>query len=186
MTQTHKVTRALISVYDKTGLPELAQGLHDAGVKIVSTGSTAANIAALGIPVTEVKDVTGFPESLDGRVKTLHPKIHGGLLADIRKPEHVAQLSELGFEAFLLPHPTAGISLSSQFLLRLVSFSPAQAQPPKLNFPASGVIPLAPTAERGSISCLITKAPGRRLPSSGRGVLSNGFSFAFSIIYFSG
>lgn len=102
MTQTRKVTRALISVYDKTGLAELAQGLHDAGVKIVSTGSTAANIAALGIPVTEVKDVTGFPESLDGRVKTLHPKIHGGLLADVRKPEHVAQLSELGIEAFEL------------------------------------------------------------------------------------
>ena len=102
MTQTRKVTRALISVYDKTGLSELAQGLHDAGVKIVSTGSTAANIAALGIPVTEVKDVTGFPESLDGRVKTLHPKIHGGLLADVRKPEHVSQLSELGIEAFEL------------------------------------------------------------------------------------
>ena len=102
MTQTRKVTRALISVYDKTGLDELAQGLHEAGVKIVSTGSTAATIAALGIPVTEVKDVTGFPESLDGRVKTLHPKIHGGLLADMRKPEHVAQLSELGIEAFEL------------------------------------------------------------------------------------
>jgi phosphoribosylaminoimidazolecarboxamide formyltransferase/IMP cyclohydrolase len=102
MTQTRKVTRALISVYDKTGLAELAQGLHEAGVKIVSTGSTAATIAALGIPVTEVKDVTGFPESLDGRVKTLHPKIHGGLLADVRKPEHVAQLSELGIEAFEL------------------------------------------------------------------------------------
>jgi len=102
MTETRKVTRALVSVYDKTGLTELAQGLHEAGVKIVSTGSTAANIAALGIPVTEVKDVTGFPESLDGRVKTLHPKIHGGLLADVRKPEHVAQLSELGIEAFEL------------------------------------------------------------------------------------
>lgn len=102
MTQTRKITRALISVYDKTGLTELAQGLHNAGVKIVSTGSTAANISALGIPVTEVKDVTGFPESLDGRVKTLHPKIHGGLLADVRKPDHVAQLSELGIEAFEL------------------------------------------------------------------------------------
>jgi phosphoribosylaminoimidazolecarboxamide formyltransferase/IMP cyclohydrolase len=102
MTQTRKVTRALISVYDKTGLTELAQGLHEAGVKIVSTGSTAATIAALGIPVTEVKDVTGFPESLDGRVKTLHPKIHGGLLADLRKPEHVAQLADLGIEAFEL------------------------------------------------------------------------------------
>jgi phosphoribosylaminoimidazolecarboxamide formyltransferase/IMP cyclohydrolase len=100
MTDTRKVTRALVSVYDKTGLAELAQGLHKAGVAIVSTGSTAANIAALGIPVTEVKDVTGFPESLDGRVKTLHPKIHGGLLADLRNPEHVAQLSELGIEAF--------------------------------------------------------------------------------------
>lgn len=102
MSQTRKVTRALISVYDKTGLTELAQGLHQAGVKIVATGSTAANIAALGIPVTEVKDVTGFPESLDGRVKTLHPKIHAGLLADLRKPEHMAQLSELGIEAFEL------------------------------------------------------------------------------------
>jgi phosphoribosylaminoimidazolecarboxamide formyltransferase/IMP cyclohydrolase len=102
MTQTRKVTRALISVYDKTGLTELAQGLHAAGVKIVSTGSTAAHIAALGIPVTEVKDVTGFPESLDGRVKTLHPMIHGGLLADVRKPDHVDQLAELGIEPFEL------------------------------------------------------------------------------------
>jgi len=102
MTQTRKVSRALISVYDKTGLTELAEGLHAAGVSIVSTGSTAASIAALGIPVTEVKDVTGFPESLDGRVKTLHPKIHGGLLADIRNPDHVSQLSELGIEAFEL------------------------------------------------------------------------------------
>ena len=102
MTDNRQIKRALISVYDKTGLAELAQVLHEAGVKIVSTGSTAENIAALGIPVTEVKDVTGFPESLDGRVKTLHPKIHGGLLADLRKPEHVAQLSELGIEAFEL------------------------------------------------------------------------------------
>ena len=102
MTQTRKVTRALISVYDKTGLTELAQGLHTAGVKIVSTGSTAAHIAALGIPVTEVKDVTGFPESLDGRVKTLHPMIHGGLLADVRKPDHIDQLAELGIEPFEL------------------------------------------------------------------------------------
>jgi phosphoribosylaminoimidazolecarboxamide formyltransferase/IMP cyclohydrolase len=102
VTDTRKVTRALVSVYDKTGLAELAQGLHEAGVVIVSTGSTAANIAALGIPVTQVKDVTGFPESLDGRVKTLHPNIHGGLLADLRNPDHVAQLSELGIEAFEL------------------------------------------------------------------------------------
>ena len=102
MSEHRTIKRALISVYDKTGLAELANGLHSAGVAIVSTGSTAAVIAELGIPVTQVKDVTGFPESLDGRVKTLHPKIHGGLLADMRKPDHVAQLSELGIEAFEL------------------------------------------------------------------------------------
>ena len=77
MSEYRTIKRALISVYDKTGLPELAHGLHAAGVAIVSTGSTAAAIAELGIPVTQVKDVTGFPESLDGRVKTLHPNIHG-------------------------------------------------------------------------------------------------------------
>jgi phosphoribosylaminoimidazolecarboxamide formyltransferase/IMP cyclohydrolase len=94
------VRRALISVYDKTGLADLARGLHEAGVAIVSTGSTAKNIAATGVPVTPVEDVTGFPEVLDGRVKTLHPAVHAGLLADTRKPEHVAALEDLGIEAF--------------------------------------------------------------------------------------
>lgn len=88
------VTRALVSVYDKTGLIELATGLHANGVEIVSTGSTAKAIAEAGIPVTAVENVTGFPEILDGRVKTLHPKIHGGLLADRNKPSHVAALVE--------------------------------------------------------------------------------------------
>ncbi len=86
--------RALISVYDKSGVEELAAALHTAGVEIVSTGSTAATIAAAGIPVTQVADVTGFPEILDGRVKTLHPRIHGGILADRRKPEHQRTLDE--------------------------------------------------------------------------------------------
>jgi phosphoribosylaminoimidazolecarboxamide formyltransferase/IMP cyclohydrolase len=94
------VRRALVSVYDKTGLEELARGLHDAGVAIVSTGSTAARIAGAGVPVTKVEEVTGFPETLDGRVKTLHPAVHAGLLADRRLPAHVAQLEELGIEAF--------------------------------------------------------------------------------------
>jgi phosphoribosylaminoimidazolecarboxamide formyltransferase/IMP cyclohydrolase len=89
-------------VYDKTGLAELARGLHDAGVAIVSTGSTAKTIAAVGVPVTPVEDVTGFPEVLDGRVKTLHPRVHAGLLADTRKPEHLSALDELGVEAFEL------------------------------------------------------------------------------------
>jgi phosphoribosylaminoimidazolecarboxamide formyltransferase/IMP cyclohydrolase len=96
------IRRALISVYDKTGLAELARGLHEAGVAIVSTGSTAKTIAASGVPVTPVEDVTGFPEVLDGRVKTLHPRVHAGLLADQRKPEHVTALEDLGIAAFEL------------------------------------------------------------------------------------
>ncbi|MEV3902496.1 bifunctional phosphoribosylaminoimidazolecarboxamide formyltransferase/IMP cyclohydrolase [Mycobacterium sp. NPDC050551] len=94
------IRRALISVYDKSGLGELARGLHEAGVAIVSTGSTARTIADSGVPVTPVEDVTGFPEVLDGRVKTLHPHVHAGLLADTRKPEHVSALEKLGIEAF--------------------------------------------------------------------------------------
>ena len=96
------VRRALVSVYDKTGLVELAQALASAGVEIVSTGSTASTIAAAGVPVTAVGDVTGFPEILDGRVKTLHPHIHGGLLADLRKETHEHQLAEHGIAPFQL------------------------------------------------------------------------------------
>ncbi|OBG00289.1 bifunctional phosphoribosylaminoimidazolecarboxamide formyltransferase/IMP cyclohydrolase [Mycolicibacter sinensis] len=96
------IRRALISVYDKTGLVDLATGLHAAGVDIVSTGSTAKSIAAKGIPVTPVEQLTGFPEVLDGRVKTLHPRVHAGLLADLRKPEHAEALSELDIAPFEL------------------------------------------------------------------------------------
>lgn len=92
--------RALISVYDKTGLEDFARGLHEAGVALVSTGSTAATIAAAGVPVTEVTEVTGFPECLEGRVKTLHPRIHAGILADRRKQEHIDTLGELDVEPF--------------------------------------------------------------------------------------
>ncbi len=99
---TRPVRRALVSVYDKSGLDELARGLSDAGVELVSTGSTAARIAALGIPVTQVADLTGFPEALDGRVKTLHPRVHAGILADLRLEDHQAQLDELGIAAFEL------------------------------------------------------------------------------------
>ena len=89
------VKRALLSVYDKTNLVELATQLHANGVELISTGSTAATIAAAGIPVTPVEQVTRFPECLEGRVKTLHPKIHAGILADRRKDAHLAQLREL-------------------------------------------------------------------------------------------
>jgi phosphoribosylaminoimidazolecarboxamide formyltransferase/IMP cyclohydrolase len=94
------IRRALISVYDKTGLAELAKGLNEAGVSIVSTGSTAARIADAGVPVTKVEDLTGFPECLDGRVKTLHPRVHAGILADRRKPDHERQIAELDIEPF--------------------------------------------------------------------------------------
>ena len=97
-----EIKRALISVYDKTGLEELARALGDAGVEIVSTGSTAKKIAAAGVEVTEVSDLTGFPECLEGRVKTLHPRVHAGILADTRKEDHLAQLDELGVDPFQL------------------------------------------------------------------------------------
>ena len=97
---TRVIRRALVSVYDKTGLDELALGLQAAGVEIVSTGSTAATIARLGIPVTQVSDLTDFPECLDGRVKTLHPKVHAGILADLRLTDHERQLQEMGIAPF--------------------------------------------------------------------------------------
>lgn len=92
--------RALISVYDKTGIAQLARSLSESGCEIVSTGSTARTIADAGVPVTPVEQVTGFPECFDGRVKTLHPKIHGGILANVSLESHRAQLDELGIEPF--------------------------------------------------------------------------------------
>ncbi len=94
------IRRALVSVYDKDRLPELAAALAGAGVTIVSTGSTAAQIAEAGVAVTPVEELTGFPECLDGRVKTLHPRVHAGILADRRLESHVAQLADLGIEPF--------------------------------------------------------------------------------------
>lgn len=100
MTSVRPIKRALISVYDKTGLTELAQDLQAAGVSIVSTGSTAGVIESAGVAVTRVEELTGFPECLDGRVKTLHPRVHAGILADSRLESHVAQLQDLGVEPF--------------------------------------------------------------------------------------
>ena len=97
--------RALVSVYDKTGLEDFALGLSRMGVEIVSTGGTLKSLRDSAIPVTAVADVTGFPEILDGRVKTLHPRIHGGILANRAVPEHVAQLDE---------HPTKPIRLMGE------------------------------------------------------------------------
>ncbi|WP_084077199.1 bifunctional phosphoribosylaminoimidazolecarboxamide formyltransferase/IMP cyclohydrolase [Demequina sp. NBRC 110057] len=100
MAERQAVARALISVYDKTGIEDLARGLAAAGVEIVSTGSTASRIADAGVAVTRVEELTGFPECLDGRVKTLHPRVHAGILADRRLESHRAQLDELGVAPF--------------------------------------------------------------------------------------
>jgi phosphoribosylaminoimidazolecarboxamide formyltransferase/IMP cyclohydrolase len=97
-----RIRRALISVSDKTGLVPLAAALASAGVEIVSTGSTARTIADSGVAVTPVEQLTGFPESLDGRVKTLHPAVHAGLLADLRRDDHAQALVSLGIEPFEL------------------------------------------------------------------------------------
>ncbi|MHA6805720.1 bifunctional phosphoribosylaminoimidazolecarboxamide formyltransferase/IMP cyclohydrolase [Salinifilum ghardaiensis] len=94
------VRRALIGVSDKSGLLELATGLHGAGVEIVSTGGTARALSDAGVPVTPVEELTGFPEVLDGRVKTLHPRVHAGLLADTRRQTHAQQLQDLDIAAF--------------------------------------------------------------------------------------
>ena len=93
MSNRKPIRRALISVYDKTGLVELGSALADSGVEILSTGSTAKTLAAAGISVTAVEDYTGFPEMMGGRVKTLHPRIHGGILADQNNPEHLAAIA---------------------------------------------------------------------------------------------
>ena len=100
MSDERPIRRALVSVYDKTGLEELALALQAADVAIVSTGSTAERIAAAGVAVTQVEELTGFPECLDGRVKTLHPGVHAGILADRRLPDHERQLVDLGIEPF--------------------------------------------------------------------------------------
>jgi len=94
------IRRALVSVFDKDGLDRLAAALAGAGVEVVSTGSTAAVLEGHGLPVTRVEDLTGFPEMLDGRVKTLHPRVHAGLLADRGRPGHRAELEAAGIAPF--------------------------------------------------------------------------------------
>ena len=100
ITTNRPIRRALVSVFHKEGIEVLAKAFIEAGTEVVSTGSTAHRLAELGVPVTEVSEVTGFPESLDGRVKTLDPHIHAGILADMTNPDHGAQLEQLGIKPF--------------------------------------------------------------------------------------
>ncbi|MBC7728204.1 MAG: bifunctional phosphoribosylaminoimidazolecarboxamide formyltransferase/IMP cyclohydrolase, partial [Microbacteriaceae bacterium] len=111
------MTTALLSVSDKTGIVEFAQALHARGIRLLSTGGTARLLADAGLAVTEVAEVTGFPEMLDGRVKTLHPRIHGGLLARRDLPEHMAALSQHGIDTIDL------------LVINLYPFAQATARP---------------------------------------------------------
>ena len=95
-----KITRALVSVYDKTGLVDLGKSLEKHGIEILSTGSTAKVLREAGIKVIAVEEYTGFPEMLGGRVKTLHPRVHGGILADQNDPKHLAELSAADIAPF--------------------------------------------------------------------------------------
>ena len=113
------MTTALLSVSDKTGIVDFARALVQLDVKLLSTGGTARLLADAGLPVTEVAEVTGFPEMLDGRVKTLHPKIHAGLLADTRRAEHVAALlrdAHPGLNVVLVPMVTQGDRIQDRAL----------------------------------------------------------------------
>ncbi|TRZ56847.1 MAG: bifunctional phosphoribosylaminoimidazolecarboxamide formyltransferase/IMP cyclohydrolase PurH [Streptomycetaceae bacterium] len=100
MSEVKVIRRALLSVYDKTRLLEIGKVLSDAGIEILSTGSTAAQLAAAGIPVQEVSAYTGFPEIMGGRVKTLHPRVHSGILADQSNPDHMAAIADLDIAPF--------------------------------------------------------------------------------------
>lgn len=93
---SQKIKKALISVTDKSGLESFARRLAEKGVEIIASGGTAKAISKAGIAVTEISDMTGFPECMDGRVKTLHPKVHGGILADRSKKSHLQQAEKLG------------------------------------------------------------------------------------------
>ena len=111
------MTTALLSVSDKTGIVDFARALHDRGIRLLSTGGTARLLADAGLPVTEVAEITGFPEMLDGRVKTLHPRIHGGLLARRDLPAHMADLSRHGIQTIDL------------LVINLYPFAQATARP---------------------------------------------------------
>ena len=100
MAHRKPIRRALVSVYEKSRLLELGKALQEAGVEILSTGSTAKTLAGAGIAVTEVGEYTGFPEIMGGRVKTLHPRIHSGILADQNNPEHLTAIANLDIAPF--------------------------------------------------------------------------------------
>ncbi|MEX0743444.1 MAG: bifunctional phosphoribosylaminoimidazolecarboxamide formyltransferase/IMP cyclohydrolase, partial [Actinomycetota bacterium] len=148
VTDLRPVRRALLAVYDKTGVVELARGLTEVGVGLVSSGGTAATLRDAGIDVTPVEEVTGFPEMLEGRVKTLHPRVHAGILADRRKPAHEEQLAEHGIEPFelvvvnLYPfrETVAGGAGPDEIIEKIDIGGPAMVRAAAKNFASVGVV----------------------------------------------
>jgi phosphoribosylaminoimidazolecarboxamide formyltransferase / IMP cyclohydrolase len=148
MSDVRPVRRALLAVFDKEGVVELARELSALSVELVSSGGTAATIAAAGIDVTPVEAVTGFPEMLDGRVKTLHPRIHAGILADRRKPEHGSQLAEHDIEPIdlvvvnLYPfrETVAGGAGEDDVIEKIDIGGPAMVRAAAKNFASVGVV----------------------------------------------
>jgi len=148
VSEVRPVLRALVAVFDKDGIVELARGLTELGVEVVSSGGTAATLRDAGVAVTAVEDVTDFPEMLEGRVKTLHPKIHAGILADRRKPEHDAQLAERGIEPFdlvvvnLYPfRETVASGASEDDVIEKIDIGgPAMVRAAAKNFASVGVV----------------------------------------------
>ena len=166
------VVRALLSVYDKEGLVELAQGLSDLGWELVASGNTAATLGEAGIAHVEVAEVTGSPEMLGGRVKTLHPKIHGGILADRSKPEHLADLEANGIER----HRPGGDRTSTRSPRTPPSSSSTSAArpwcgPPPRTTSTSGSSPRRPTTPRARGAARLGLAVGRHPPPAGPGGL---------------
>ncbi|HEX9717743.1 MAG TPA: bifunctional phosphoribosylaminoimidazolecarboxamide formyltransferase/IMP cyclohydrolase, partial [Actinomycetota bacterium] len=148
MSDVRPIRRALLAVYDKSGLVELATELSALGVALVSSGGTAGALRDAGLAVTPVEEVTGFPEMLGGRVKTLHPKIHGGILADRRNPEHDEELREHGIEPFdlvvvnLYPfrETVAGGATADEVIEKIDIGGPAMVRAAAKNFESVGVV----------------------------------------------
>ena len=159
MSDAKLVRRALLAVYDKGGVVDLARALVELGVELVSSGGTATTLRESGLPVTSVEEVTGSPEMLDGRVKTLHPKIHAGILADRRKPSHVDQLREQGIEPFdlvvvnLYPfRETVASGASPDEVIEKIDIGgPAMVRAAAKNFESVGVV-VEPTRYAGVIA----------------------------------
>jgi phosphoribosylaminoimidazolecarboxamide formyltransferase / IMP cyclohydrolase len=148
VSEVRPVRRALVAVYDKDRVVELARGLTELRVEVVSSGGTAASLREAGIDVTPVEDVTGFPEMLEGRVKTLHPKIHAGILADRRKPDQEAQLAERQIDPFdlvvvnLYPfrETVAGGASEDDVIEKIDIGGPAMVRAAAKNFASVGVV----------------------------------------------